>query len=41
MSVEEKPVYLTNRHWKELSIFIEKHRIKEIIFFINSSMPYW
>ncbi len=24
MSNEEKLVYLTNHHWKELSIFIEK-----------------
>ncbi len=40
ISNEETLGYLTNHHWKELSIFIEKHGIKEMIFGINSSMPY-
>ncbi len=40
MSNEEKLVYLTNHHWKELSIFIEKAWDKRNEICINSSMPY-
>ncbi len=38
--MNKKIVFLTNHHWKELNIFIEKHGIKEMKFCINSSMPY-
>ncbi len=40
MSNKEKLVYLTNHHWKELSIFLKKHGIKEMKFCIHRSMAY-